>query len=108
MKFDYFNNIIIPGSLQLDDFEKAQILHYKNPGFTPRQQLALIVGNTFDALMLKTPMLIQAYIPNRVANQIGGTIQLLMEALNHRVNGSRSVKQSQQIKQYKNSYQLGY
>ncbi len=26
-------------------------------------------------------MLIQAYIPNRVANQIGGTIQLLMQAL---------------------------
>jgi hypothetical protein len=32
-------------------------------------------------LMFKTPMLIQAYIPNRVANRIGGTIQLLMEAL---------------------------
>jgi hypothetical protein len=26
-------------------------------------------------------MLIQAYIPNRVANQSGGTIQLLMESL---------------------------
>ncbi len=26
-------------------------------------------------------MLIQAYIPSRVANQSGGTIQLLMEAL---------------------------
>jgi hypothetical protein len=42
MKFDYSNNIIIPGSLQLDDFEKAQIPYYKNPGITPRQQLALI------------------------------------------------------------------
>jgi hypothetical protein len=31
--------------------------------------------------MFKTPMLIQAYIPNRVANQSGGTIQLLMEFL---------------------------
>jgi hypothetical protein len=31
--------------------------------------------------MLKTPMLIQMCIPNRVANQIGGTIQLLMGAL---------------------------
>jgi hypothetical protein len=29
MKFDYSNNIIIPGSLQLDNFEKAQIPHYK-------------------------------------------------------------------------------
>jgi hypothetical protein len=37
MKFDYSNNIIIPGSLQLDDFETAKILHYKNPGVTPRQ-----------------------------------------------------------------------
>ncbi len=81
MKFDYSNNIIIPGSLQLDNFEKAQIPHYKNPGVTPRQQLALIIGNNFDALMLKRPMLIQAYIPIRVANQIGDTIQLLMEAL---------------------------
>ncbi len=68
MKFDYSNNIIIPGSLQLDDFEKAQNLHYKNPGITPRQHLALIVGNNFDALMLKTPILIQAYIPIRFAN----------------------------------------
>jgi hypothetical protein len=72
---------IIPGSLQLDNFEKAQILHYKNLGVTPRQLLTLIVGNHFEALMLKTPMLIQAYIPSRVANQSGGTIQLLMEAL---------------------------
>jgi hypothetical protein len=31
--------------------------------------------------MLKTPILIQVYIPNRVTNQIGGTIQLLMQAL---------------------------
>jgi hypothetical protein len=31
--------------------------------------------------MFKKPMLIEAYIPNRAANQIGGTIQLLMEAL---------------------------
>jgi hypothetical protein len=79
MKFDYSNNIIIPGSLQLDGFEKAQIPHYKNPGVFPWQQLALIAGNNFNALMLKTPMLIQAYIPIRVAYQIGGTIQLLME-----------------------------
>ncbi len=47
MKFDYSNNIIIPGSLQIDNFEKAQILHYKNPSITPRQQFALIVGNNF-------------------------------------------------------------
>jgi hypothetical protein len=67
-KFDYSNNIIIPGSLQLDDFEKAQIPHYKNPGVTPIQHLALIVGISFDVLILKIPMLIQAYIPNRVAN----------------------------------------
>jgi hypothetical protein len=81
MKCDYSNNIITPGSLRLDDFEKAQILHYKILGVTSRQQLGLIVGSTFDVLMLKTPMLIQVYIPNRVANGIGGTIQLLMEAL---------------------------
>ncbi len=81
MKFDYSNSIIIPVSLQLYNFEKAQIPHFKNPGITPRQQLALIVGNNVDVLMLKTPMLIQAYIPIRVANQTDSTIQLLMEAL---------------------------
>ncbi len=81
IKFDYSNNKIIPGSLQLDDFEKAQIPHYKNYGITPREQLGQIVGNHFEALMLKTPMLIQAYIPNRVANQSGATIQPLMESL---------------------------
>jgi hypothetical protein len=68
MKFDYSNNIIIPGSLQIDHFKTAKIPHYKNSGITLREQLGLIVGNNFDALMLKTPILIQAYIPNRVAN----------------------------------------
>ncbi len=81
MKYDYSNNKIIPGSLQSDNFQKAQILHYKNPGVTPREQLGQIVRNHFEALMLKTPMLIQGYIPHRVANQSGGTIQLLMESL---------------------------
>ncbi len=47
MKFDYSNNIIIPGSIQLDDFETAKILHYKNPGVSLRQQLGLIARNTF-------------------------------------------------------------
>ncbi len=64
MKFDYSNNKIIPGSLQLDDFEKAQIPHNKNPGITPREQLDQFVRNHFEALMLKTPMLIQVYIPH--------------------------------------------
>ncbi len=47
MKLDYSNNKIIPGSLQLDNFEKAQIPHYKNPGVTLREQLGQIVGNHF-------------------------------------------------------------
>jgi hypothetical protein len=66
LKFDYSNNIIIPGSLQLDNFEKAQIPCYKNPGITPRQQLALVVGN--NRAHDKTLMLIQACIPFRIAN----------------------------------------
>ncbi len=74
MKFDYSNNKFILGSLQLDNFERAQILLYKNPGVTPREQLGQIIGNHFEALMLKPPMLIQAYIPNRVANQSGDTM----------------------------------
>jgi hypothetical protein len=51
MKFDYSTSKIIPGSLQFNDFEKAQILHYKYPGVTPREQLGQIVGNHFAALM---------------------------------------------------------
>ncbi len=81
MKFYCSNNKIIPGSLQLDNFEKAQILHYNYPGKTPREQLGQIIGNHFEVLMLKTPVLNQAYIPHRVANKSGGTIQLLMESL---------------------------
>jgi hypothetical protein len=81
MKFDYSNNKIIPGSLQLDNFERAHIPHYRSPGITPREQLGQIVGNHFEVLMLKTPMLIQVYIPNRDANQSGDTIQLLMKSL---------------------------
>jgi hypothetical protein len=61
MKFDYSKNKIIPRSLQLDDFERAQIPHYKNPGITPREQLGQIAGNHFEVLMLKTPMFIRAY-----------------------------------------------
>jgi hypothetical protein len=70
MNFDYSNNIIIPRSLQLNNIEKAKTLHYKNPGITPRQQLGIIVGNNFDALMLKIPILIKAYIPNRIGGDI--------------------------------------
>jgi hypothetical protein len=53
MKFDYSNNNIILGSFQLDNFERAHILHYKNPGVTPREQLGKIVGDHFEVLMLK-------------------------------------------------------
>ncbi len=88
MKFDYSNNKTIPGSLQLDDFEIGPILHYKNPGVIPREQLGQIVGNHFEALMSKIPMLIQAYIPNRVANQSGDAIHLLMESFKIRVTES--------------------
>jgi hypothetical protein len=80
MKLDYSNNIF-PGSLQLNDFEKAQVPHYKNPGVTPREQVEQIVEKHFEALMLKTTMLIQVYISNRVANQSGDTMQLLKEFL---------------------------
>jgi hypothetical protein len=102
MKFDFSSNIIIPGSLQLDNFEKAQIPHYKNPGIAPRQQVALIVGNTFDALMLKTPMLIQACIPSRVANQSAGNIEPLMQALKTKSDWILISKTTQKIKQYQN------
>jgi hypothetical protein len=53
MKFNHSNNIIIPGPLQLDNFEKAQFQHYKNPGITSREQLGQIAGNHFEVLMLK-------------------------------------------------------
>jgi hypothetical protein len=73
--------ILTTSSLQ-DHFSQTTLKEQKffitkNPGITPREHLGLIVGNNYDVLMLKTPMLIQAYILNRVANQTGGTIQLL-------------------------------
>jgi hypothetical protein len=39
--------------------------------------LGPVVGNIFDKLMMKTSILIQAYIPNK----IGGNIKQLMQAL---------------------------
>jgi hypothetical protein len=57
--------------------------------------------------MLKKPMLIQAYIPNRVANQIGGTIQPLMQALKIQsewISISNTISANKTIS---NSYQLG-
>jgi hypothetical protein len=87
LQASFARNLIIPTTksfhnhFKLDNFEKVQFLHYKNFGVTLREQLGQIVGNHFEALMLKSPMLIQAYIPNRVANQSGDTIQLLMEFL---------------------------
>jgi hypothetical protein len=53
MKFNHSNNNIIPGPLQLNNFEKAQIQNYKNPGVTSREQLGRIAGNHFEVLMLK-------------------------------------------------------
>ncbi len=52
-KIDYSNNSIIPGSLQLDNFEPAKFTRYKKHGISQREQLVLIVGNNFDTLMLK-------------------------------------------------------
>ena len=37
MNFNYDNNIINPGSFDLDDFKHADAPHYKDPGYNPRQ-----------------------------------------------------------------------
>jgi hypothetical protein len=57
--------------------------------------------------MLKTPMLIQAYIPNRVATKSGGTIQLLMESLKVKSDWISISQMISAKKQYQNSYQHG-
>ena len=38
-KFDYKTNIIKPGSLQLEDFRKADIPYYKDHRYNPQQVL---------------------------------------------------------------------
>jgi hypothetical protein len=51
-KFDYFNNILLPGSLEIPKFERAKIPNFKKPDLTPRHQLTLTDNNHEDTSML--------------------------------------------------------
>ena len=77
MKFDYDNNIINPGSLDLDDFKISDIPDYKDPGVSPRQFLLSIFNGETEAPMLTLLFNFQAYIPK----QINGNIQPIMDNL---------------------------
>jgi hypothetical protein len=78
-KFDYENNIIKPGSLTLEDFKKADIPYYKNPGYSPKECLRSIFNGDIEAPMLTLLFTFQAYIPR----QLDGEIQSIMENLKH-------------------------
>ena len=50
MKFDYDNNIINPGLLDLDDFKNADVPCCKDPGYSPRQCLLSIFNGKLKHL----------------------------------------------------------
>ena len=75
MKFDCDNNIINLGSLDLDDFKHADVPHYKDLGYNPRQCLLLILNGDTEAPMLTSLFTFQAYIPK----EIDGEIQQIMD-----------------------------
>jgi hypothetical protein len=78
MKFDYDNNIISPGSLDLDDFKNADVPYYKDPRYNPRQcLLSILNGHTEVPILTWLLFTFQAYIPK----QIDGNIQPIMENL---------------------------
>ncbi len=77
IKFDYDKNIINLGSLDLDDFKNADVPHYKDPGYNPRQCLLLILNGDTEAPMLTSLFTFQACIPK----EIDGDIQPIMDNL---------------------------
>ncbi len=64
-KFDYSSNKIQPSSLDIQDFKNARVPHFKDPGFTPKEQLKLIISGEFEAKILKLTFNAQAYIPKK-------------------------------------------
>jgi hypothetical protein len=81
--FDYSNNKIQPGSLNIQDFKNARVPHFKDPGVTPKEQLKLIISGEFEAKMLKSKFIVQAYIPKK----LNGNINELTQAMRCRVHG---------------------
>jgi hypothetical protein len=69
-KFDHKNNIIKSGSLQLEDFRKADIPHYKDPGYNPQQGLQMIFNGENAAPMLTSQFTFQAFIPKTLDGEI--------------------------------------
>jgi hypothetical protein len=59
-KFNYENNIIKPGSLLLEDFEKADIPYFKNPGYGPKECMRSIFNSDIEAPMLTSLFTCQA------------------------------------------------
>jgi hypothetical protein len=49
MKFDYDNNIISLGSLDVDDFKNAEVPYYKDPEYNLRQCLLSILNGQTEA-----------------------------------------------------------
>ncbi len=72
IKLDYSSNKIQPGSLDMQDFKNARVLHFKDPGVTLKDQLKLIISGEFEAKMLISTFNVQAYIPKMLPGNIDG------------------------------------
>ena len=63
--FDFENNLIEPGTLNMEDFNKANIPHFEKNEHTPAQQLNNIMESCYKAPMLTSTFTIQAYVPKK-------------------------------------------
>ena len=63
--FDFENNFIDPGTLNMEDFNKANIPHFEKNEHTLAQQLNDIMESCYKAPMLTSTFTIQAYVPKK-------------------------------------------
>jgi len=68
-KFDY-ENIILPGSLSIQDFKEAKIPHFVDPKISPQNQMKQIMNGDETSKMLKNPFTVEVYIPKSIHEDI--------------------------------------
>ena len=100
IKFDYEHNIIKPGSLELEDFKKADIPHYKDPGYTPQQALQMILNGENATPMLTSQFTFQAFIPKT----LDGEIQPIMKNMENHSLWVSINKLTRRIRLYRRAY----
>ena len=98
-KFDYFDNHLSPGSLDMTTFEKAGIQHFKLPEdstVTPERLLNNINNTNIDYLiMLKQPFHVKVYYPSDKNCDINTlTAMLMVQSSSHSRNKLHSAHKS--------------